>query len=228
MNRADRCTFATTGALVVVNDRQVIHNLDGTLGTVLLALATADTAVGAILAGNTALVVVGAFHHNSGSVLDEVDYSIGAFTGADAAADAFSGIDPCHAVFDSDGVLGADSYAVAVAKAGEGAVAIAGITHIGGSAGLVTLIVIFLCNNIAGSVAGKVCNLLHNVGSLNTEDDCDILGGSVTAGNTAVGLVGFSFRQSFCITVAAGITASAAVGAGETVANGKHLLVLLD
>ena len=217
---------AATGAQVVVDGCEVILYGDSTVGAGLLTLHTADTAVGAVLTGECALILVGAFHNNTGGVVDKVNDAVGALAYADAASDALLGVNVCDTVLDRDSVLRANHSAVTVAEAGEGAEFIAAVCHIGGAAGLVTLVVVLSGCYVTGAVAGNVSNLFNNVLSGNAEDSRDLLSGTVTAGNAEIGLVGGFFRKSLSITVTSGISARAAVCTGQTVTDSQSGLIL--
>ena len=219
---------AAAGTEIVIDGREVVLYGDSTLRTGLLTLHTADTAVGAILTGESTLILVGALNDNARGIVDEVDDTVGTLTNADATADTLAGVDACHAILDRDSVLGANARAVAVAKASVGTELIAAVRHICGKAGLVTLVVTLSGSNVARAVAGNVCNLLYNVLSLNTEDSSDLPCGAVTAGNTEVGLVGRLFCESLCVAVASGVTARAAVCTGQAVTDSEGGLVLLN
>ena len=228
VNGTNLCTSATAGTKIVVDSGEIVLDGDSTLGTGLLTLHTADTTVGAILTGESTLILVGALNDNAGGVVDEVDDTVGALTHADAAADTLAGVYTRYTVFNRDSVLGTNARAVTVAKASIGTELIAAVRHIRGKAGLVTLVVALSGCDVARAVAGNVCNLFYNVLSLNTEDSCDLLCGTVTAGNTKVGLVCLLFCESLCIAVASGVTASTAVCTGQAVTDGEGGLVLLN
>ena len=180
---------STAGAERIVDGRQVIDDGNGTVRAGLLTLHTADTAVGAVLAGYSTLIVVGAGNDHTSGIVDQLDDVIGTFTGADATADTCLRIHLCHAVFDANGILGADLHAVAVAKAGGGTGAVAVVGKVGCKTGLKALIVVLLLYDVAGAVAGHVGHLFNDVLSLDAEDLCDLLGDAVAAGNTEVGLL---------------------------------------
>ena len=99
---------AAAGAERIVDGCQVIDNSDRAVRTGLLALHAADTAVGAVLAGHSTLVVVGASNDHAGGVVDQLDDVIGTLTGANAATDTFLRVNLCYTVFDVNGILGAD------------------------------------------------------------------------------------------------------------------------
>ena len=63
--RANGCTLTAAGTEVVIYGREVVDNLDSATRTSLLTLHTADTAVGADLSCQGALVVVRALNDNS-------------------------------------------------------------------------------------------------------------------------------------------------------------------
>ena len=228
VNGTNLCTSATAGTKIVVDSGEIVLDGDSTLGTGLLTLHTADTTVGAILTGESTLILVGALNDNAGGVVDEVDDTVGALAYTDATADTLAGVNVSYAVFNGNSLLGTNSCTVAVAKACEGAVLVTAVSHVGGKAGLVTLVVALSGCSVARTVAGNECNLLNNVLCLNAEDGRDILCGAVATGHTEVGLVGRLFSKSFSIAVASGVTARATVSTGQAVTDSNSGLVLLD
>ena len=219
---------ATTCAKTVVDSSEVVLNSDSALRTGLLTLHTADTAVGTVLTGKSALILVGTFHNDTGGVIDEVDDTVGALTYADTTTDTLSGVNVSYAVFNGDCVLGANSCAVAVAEAGVGAELVATISHICCKTGLVTLIVALSGSCVTGTVAGNVSNLFYNVLSFNAEKSCDFLSDVITTGNTEVGLVGGLFSESLCVAVTARVATCATVSAGQTVTDSNGSFVFLN
>ena len=222
------CASTASGAKIVVDYRQIILDGDSTLRAGLLTLHTAYAAVGAILTGESTLILVGALHDYAGGVVDKVYNAVGALAYADTAADTLSGVNACHAVLYADGVLGADDCAVAVTEAGEGAELVTAIRHIDGETGLVTLVVVLSGGGVTRAVAGNVRNLFHNICRLDTEDSRDTLGTSVTAGNAEVGLVGCLVCKSLSVAVAARVSARTAVCTGQAVTDSERSFVLLD
>ena len=112
------CAFSAACALIVIDNRKVFIHGDSTVGAGLYALHTADTAVGADLSCNCALIVVGAGNSDLCCCVDDLDDTVGAGLCALTAADTAFGNDLCNAVFDNYRILGADSGTVAVAEAG--------------------------------------------------------------------------------------------------------------
>ena len=227
MHGANLNARATAGAEVVVDACEVILNGNCALRTGLLALHTTDTAVGAVLTGECALILVRALNDNTGGVVDEVDDAVGALTHADAAADTLLGVNVSDAVLNGDSALRTNLSTVAVAKTSVGAELIAAVRHISGAAGLVTLIVVLSGCYVTGAVAGNVCNLFNNVLSGNAEDSRDLLSSAVAAGNAEVGLVGGLVRKSLSIAVASRVSARAAVCTGQAVTDSESGLILL-
>ena len=64
LNRAYVVAYTASGALIVINDRQVILNLDGAVRTGFLTLSASDTAVQTHLTHLSALIVAGALDHD--------------------------------------------------------------------------------------------------------------------------------------------------------------------
>lgn len=119
MNRANLNALCTTCAKRIINGREVVNHSNSTVGTGLLALHTTDTAVGASLSCNGALIVVRAFYHNSGGIVDEVDDAVGTFANTDATTDTLAGVYVSDAILDGNSILGTYSRTVTIAKAGK-------------------------------------------------------------------------------------------------------------
>ena len=226
VNGANSCALAATGTERVVDGREVVYNLDSAVRTGLLALHTADTAVGAHLSCHSTLIVVGALNDNSGGIVDKVYDTVRALSYTDTAADTFSGVDLSYTVLDEDRVLRADCRAVTVAKTCKVTYLVTAVNHVCGKTALVTLVFKLSLYCVAGAVAGNVSNLFHNVLCLNTEDSRDLLCHVVTAGNTEVGRGGCLVCESLCIAVTAGVAAGTAVGTGQTLTDSYSGLIL--
>ena len=221
-------TFTATGALIIIDGREVIYNLDSAVGTGLLALTAGDTAVLTALSNCRALIVVRALYNNALGILDKVNDTVGALSCAHATADTLSRIDASYAVLNSDSVLGTDAYAIAVAKAGVGAKLIARVVEVSNSTAIHAVIDESALGRRTVAVAGNVCNLLDNVLSLNAENRRDLRRALVSAGNTEVSGSNLALSESLCIRITSRISASTAVSTGEAVTNSEIALVLLD
>ena len=229
VNRAYFPTLTAGNTLVVINGGEVICHLDCLGGTRLLTLAAGYTAALTELADLNALVMIITLNYYAGDILYEMDYTVGAGSRAKAAADTFLGVYLGYAALgDADSVSRANLGAVTVAKAGEGAKSVARKIHICRLAGLGTAIDILSLLGLAGAVAGNVSDLLDDVVSLNAENGGDSLGGTVTAGGTEIGLIGYALGKSLCIALAARKAAGAAVSTRKALAYLICPLVLLD
>ena len=219
---------AAAGAKIVVDGRKVVLYGDSAVGTGLLALHTADTSVLAVLTYVCALIVVRALNDNTLGIVYKVDDTVGALSYTDTAADTLLGVNSGNAVLNFDSILRTNNSAVTVAKTSIGAESVAAVRHISGKAGLVALVVVSLFNNVASAVAGNVCNLLYNIGRLNSEDSRNFLSGTVTAGNTEVSLVGNLFCKSLSIAVTSRVAARSTVCTGEAVTDRYSGLILFN
>lgn len=228
LNGADGSAGAATGALIVVDGGKVVYNGDCTVGAGLLTLLAADTTVGAILSHSGTGVVVRALDNNAGGIVDKVNNAVGAGAYTHTASNALAGVNLCHAAGDADGVFGTYRRTVAVAEAGVVTNAVTAVCEVSVTAGLDTDIVVLLLYNIAGAVAGNICDLLDNILCLNAEDSRNILCRRVTAGCTEVGSGLASVGESLCVAVAARVAASATVCTGQAVTDGNEFLILLD
>ena len=228
VNGADSGTLAAAGALVVVDNGKVVNNLYCAVGTGLLALAAGNTAVLAALANSRALIVIRALYNDALCIFDKMDNVVGALACTHTATDTLGGIDLGNAVINGDGILGADSHAVAVAEAGVSTELITRVAEVGNATALDTVVDVSALGSLTVAVAGNVCNLLYYVLCLNAENRCDILRALVSAGNAKVNGIGLALCKSLCIRVASRVAASTAVSAGEGVTDGEEGLVLLD
>ena len=223
----NRYALATAGAEAVIDGSEVVNNLDSAVGTGLLTLHTADTAVGAYLSCHSALIVVGALNYHTGGILDKMDNTVGALSYTDAAADTLSGVNSCYTVLHGDSILRTSHSAVAVAKTSKVTSLVTAVNHVSGKAGLLTLVLKLSFSGVAGAVAGNVCNLLNNVCRLNAENSGDLLSGSVATGHTEVGSRGGLVSESLGVAVASGEATSAAVCTGEALTDSHSGLILL-
>lgn len=228
VNGADSGTLAAAGALVVVDNGKVVNNFYCAVGTGLLALAAGNTAVLAALANSRALIVVRALYNDALCILDKMDNVVGALACTHTATDTLGGIDLGNAIINGDSVLGADSHAIAVAKAGISAKLIARVAEVSNTTALDAVVDVSALGSLTVTVAGNVCNLLYYVLRLNAEDGSDLLRALVSAGNAEVGGSSLTLCKSLGISIATRVAASAAVSAGEGVTDGEEGLVLLD
>lgn len=228
MNGAYRYTFRAAGAQGIIDNRKVVLHLDRARGASLFAFLAADTAVCAIFAGKSALVVIRAFYNYSGCIVDQLDDVVGAGANADAAADAFGGNDFGNALLHHDCVVGALVGTVAVAEASENAALVTAIQKVCGGTALRSSVLVFAFDDIAGSVTGNVSDLLDDLLCFNPEDACDRTSGMVAAGSAKVGGFRLFLRESLCVAVASAKSASTAVRAGKAFADGLRGFILLD
>lgn len=221
-------TLTATGALIVVDGREVIYDLDSAVGTGLLALTAGDTAVLTALAHCRTLIVVRALYNDALGILDKMDDTVGALSCAHTATDALSGIDACYAILDSDRILGTNAYAIAVAEAGEGAELVTRVVEVSNSTAINAVIDESALGCLTVTVAGNVCNLLDNILCLNAENRRDLCRALVTAGNAEVCSGSLALRESLGIAVTSRVSAGSAVSAGEAITDGEVALILLD
>ena len=173
LNRTYIVTLSTACALAVIDGGKVVFYLDGTLGTVLLTLHAADTAVRTNLTYLCALVVAGALNNNAGGIVDKVDDVVGTGLCTKAATDTLLGIDLCNAsvVVNGDSIAGTNLDTVAVAKAGKGTVTVTGIVHIRSNTGLNTVVNILSLLGLTSAVTSNVGYLRGNVACCKTQTD---------------------------------------------------------
>ena len=82
----------------VIDGGKVAFNLNRTVGASLLALHTANASVGALLAGDSTLIVVRALNNDLYGVVYKLNDVVGAFANAHAASNALCGVYLCNAV----------------------------------------------------------------------------------------------------------------------------------
>ena len=120
-------TSAAACAKRVVDGRKIVLDGDSAVGTGLLTLHTADTAVRAVLAHVCALVVIGALNDHSRGIVYKLDNIIGTFAGTYSTSNAFSWINMRYTVEETDSILGTYPYTVAVSKTSKGTSLVAAI-----------------------------------------------------------------------------------------------------
>ena len=223
---ADLNARATACAKAIVDGSEVILNGDRTVGTGLLALHTADTAVLAVLTSVCALIVVGALNDNALGVVDKVDNAVRTLSYADATADTLLRVDFSYLVLDGDSVLRTYLSAVAVTKTCERTELVAAVRHISGAAALESAELISSLYCLTSTVTGNVSNLFNYILSLNAENGCDALSSGVTAGHAEVGRGGSALGESLSVAVTARVAASATVSAGKAVTDSHSSFVL--
>ena len=89
---ADGYALAAACAQRVVDGCEIILDGDGTVGTGLLALHTADTAVSAVLTCKRALIVIGALYYNTGGVVNDLYDAVRTDARAHSATDTLGRI----------------------------------------------------------------------------------------------------------------------------------------
>ena len=227
-HRTHRLASPATRALGIIDGGKIVNNLDCTVGTGLFALAAGYTAVKTNLANLCDLAVAVALYNNARCVVNKMNNAVGAGLYTNTATDTLSRIDFGNILFgDADSVTGTRGNTVAVAKAGEGAEAVAGIAEVCGNAAFRTGVLILFLLRSTRAVAGNVRHLLNDVGSLKSHNLGNALCNAVTAGNAERGVVGFALGKSLCISVTAGEAASAAVCTGKAIADCRSTLILL-
>ena len=226
--RADLYTRTATGTLGVIDGGKIIDNGDSTVRTGFLTLHTTDTAIGTSLTGERTLIVVRTFYHNTGDIGYQMNDTVGAFACTDTATDTSLGIDTGNAILYGNGILRTNTGTVTVTKASEVTDTVARIDHICGTAGLLTVVIELLTNDIASTVTSDIGNHFHNILGFYAKNLGNALCGSVTARNTKVGLFCRTVSKRLGIGIATAISTSATVCARETIADFNNTLVDLD
>ena len=221
------CT--ASGALGVVYGGEVIYHLDRAFGTGFLTLAAAYASVGAYLAYLSTLVMAAALNYNLAGIVDEADYAVGTFLNTQTAAYALGRIYIRYASLgiDGDSISRTYTHTVAVAEAGEGAVAVTRVIDICRRAALRSIVDILTLRGLTRAVAGNVGNALYDVTCGESHDLCNLLCNSVATGDTERWVVGHALTECLRVSVTSGESARTAVGAGEAVTHCRYPLILL-
>ena len=215
MSRANIRAVAALDALCRIDLSKIVNNGDSVRRAFTLALHAADAAVVAHLCDLRALVMVAACGHDLLALGDELDDALRAGVGTCTAANAAHAVDLCNAVNNMDSVELADLCAVAKTNAGKGAglVALAAEQHCGAAIDRAGVVEAELCVTQSTGAGHKRDHLFY-VGAGNAHDLSNFCGSLCAARNTLVG-GSFTRRYSGGVAVTAGITAAAAVCAGE-------------
>ena len=203
MHGASLRTRTASGTKVVVDRSKIVLNGNSTVGTGLLALHTADTAVRASRACLCTLVVVRAFYNDSCGVFDKVYDSVGTGACANATADTLGRLDLSNATLHGDSAIRAGGGAVTTAKTGIRTKLLARVEKVLDTAAVIAAVLVLLLCRITRAVTGNVCNFLYNVLGLNAKDSRNAAGGAVAAGNAKVGRANCTLCKSLCISVTA-------------------------
>ena len=219
MTRADIRAVAALYALEGIDNGEVIDDLDGVSRAFALALHAADAAEVAHLHNLCALIMVAAGRHDLLALGNELDDALGAGVGTCAAANTAGTVDLCNAIDDMYRVELAGSGAVAETDAGEsaGLVALAAEQH--GSAAIDGAGVVEAHLGVSGNAgAGHESDHFLNIGAGDAHDLGYLCRSLCAAGNALIGRC-FASGDSGGIAVTAGVSAAAAVCAGQTCTN---------
>ena len=157
-----------TGALGIVDDRQIVHHRNGALRAVLFALLTGNTSIGTDLAGDCALLLIAADHCSGRRLGHQGDNLLGAGFYANSATDAFSCIYTGDTVLYTDSVYRAGSCTVTESRTAETAGIWTCLEHRSRKTGIYTLIYRLCACSLAVAVAMNIGILLDNVLCRNT------------------------------------------------------------
>ena len=217
-------------ALGVIKNGEVVVHCDRAVGASACALGTSDASVGAHLAGERALIVVGATDSNDRSVFNHLDGGVRTGLCAESATRAESGDYGSNTVVDYDSVVGTSRRTVTKTDAGVCTNVFAFPMFSSLAAGLETVaeVLFVLLGSLAGSVTSNVSKYLDGLARLNTENGCDSLRSCVATGNAEIGLADLAFGECAGVAVASAEAASTAVSSGKSITDGKELFVLLN
>ena len=174
MNRAYSHTFGAAGTKRIVYSCQIVNDFDSSVRTGLLTLHTTNTTVRADLSCYCALVVIGAFHHNSSGVVYDLDNIIGTFTSTHSAANAFFWIDVSNTVLDADSVMRTNAQAIAVSKTSKRTSLVTAVKEVCHDAAFRTVVIKLVLDRVARSRTSNESYLLNNVLSRHAENRSDL------------------------------------------------------
>ena len=170
VHRTNLDTLRTTGTERIINRSKIVNHLDSSARTSLFAFHTAYASVGAGLTCLSTLIVIGALYDNARGIVYKMDDGVGTLTHAYTASDTLTGVDTRYAVLDRNGVLRTNHGTITVSKTSKGTELVTAIRHIGVTAGLLALIIVFSLRCVAGAVTSNVRNLLYDVNGLNAKN----------------------------------------------------------
>ena len=164
-------------ALGVIKLGEVVDHSDRAVRAGTSTLGASDTAVGTHLAGECALIVVGASDSDDNAVLLHLDGSVRTVLSAKSASGAEARDDLCNTVGDDDRVVGTSRRTVAETDAGIGTnvFALPMLCRLAAGLEAGTEILFILLGSLAGTVTANVSELLDGHACLNSEDGCDLL-----------------------------------------------------
>ena len=221
---------ATTCTLIIVNNSKIILNCNCAMRTGLLTLHTADTAVGACLTCNSALVMAGALNNDSAGLGEHVDNALRTGLSTEAATDTSNGINLGNAVLgiDVNSVLGTNLHTVAVTKTSEGTLGVTGEGKLNCLTGLNSVVNVLSVLCLALTVTTNEGNLLNNVACSETHNLCNLSSYVSTTGSTEAGVIGLALGESSGIAVTTGEATSTAVRTGKAITNCSSTLIHLN
>ena len=211
-------------ALGEIDVGEVVLHGDGLEGAHLGALAAADTGGLAVLHGHRTLLLVVARHIHAavlGTFVANLDDGTRTGLGAHAAAHALLLIH--HRQFrrwvDGDGSEVAGLHAVAAAETAVGTEAFAGVQTVGEEAGDLGVVAHLGGRVLARTLAAHYRHFRGAVGRLDAEDGGNLVVLLFRCSGTAASFHGAACHHRLRQVAAACKSASAAVGAGQQVAN---------
>ena len=208
-------TFTAELAKAIVDGCKIVLYGNGTVGTGLFTLFTADAGIFASLHGIGTLLFVAA-HHNDPCFLGNHGYDmLGAFLAAQTAADTAGCHNTGNAVFEANCIVGTDIGTIPKTETAETAGVCSTVQHGCGTAGLYAVILSDFCHCIAVAVAGNKGNNVLDFLCFNAEKTADLVCHLLISGNTKTGFYS-AFCQSCGIVVTALKSAGTAIDTGQT------------
>lgn len=214
--------------LLVIDNGKVVVHCDRAVGAGSHTLGATETAVGAHLSCECALVVVGATDSNDGILLEDLDCAARTGLCTKTASGTACGNDRCNAVLDNDSLVGTNRRTVAETYAREGTniFTLPMLSRLFTRGHSVAEMLLVLLGSLAGTVTSNVSVLSFSRRSLNTENCRNILRSLCTAGDAEVCCRGLTLADGFCIAVTAAEAAGTAVASGKCITDLKESFIL--
>ena len=174
--------------------------------------------------------MAGALNDNSGGLINNVDYVVRTSLCTDAASDTLGRINLCDTALcvNVNSILGTNLHTVAVTKASEGTLGVAGEGKLNCLTGLNAVVNVLSVRRTARAITTNVSNLCNNVACGETHDLCNLSSYVSTAGSTEAGVIGLALGESSSVAVTAGEATSTAVRTGKAITNCSSTLINLN
>lgn len=219
LNRANLSAKTASDAFFIIYLREIVFNVNCVFRTTHFTFFASNTAVCTFFANGGAFFLVTAHNRNLCICGNEGDDALGAGLNAKTAADAELFINSCNAVFNADGAFGANGSAIAATDTAVYAGFGAAVDKTFGFTALDAFVNGFIFRRFGDTVAVNERHAAFHSFCFNAEDSGNFFRNRRSTRNAKVCLCAL-FDDGFCVTVAARVSARAAVCAGQTFTNG--------